>query len=249
MISILNGRTVTAHLTGKRFFDVLVGGCAAVVTLPLQGALLAASAISFRAWPIFSQPRVGLNGETFTFRKIRSLPTSAPAEADKYEIGKVKNSRFGRFVRGTHLDELLQLWSVAGGDMSLIGPRPEMLGLSASYDEAFVAERTKVRPGVTGLWQVSDGVRGLIGETPQYDEFYVRAPSWKVELFVLVSTVRKMVSGSTVADEQIPDWHDGWVADPIDLIATVLYLDAVEESVTMAMTSADDLVDARAVGD
>lgn len=191
------------YLSGKRTFDLIVGGSLAILTIPFQALMLAGSAISFRAWPIFSQDRVGLNGELFTFRKIRSLPANAPSEADKYTIMDVRNSRFGTFVRASHFDELLQLWSVASGKMSLVGPRPEMVGLSESYDPAFVAERTSVRPGVTGLWQVSRGVHGLIGETPEYDQFYVRRPSWKLDVWVMIKTVTKMIGHRTVGPEDI----------------------------------------------
>lgn len=183
---------------GKRLFDLTTAAVLAIATLPLQALGLVVSGLSFRAMPIFTQERVGLNGETFTFFKIRSLPANTPTQASKHEIATVKNSRAGAFLRKTHFDELLQLWSVIKGDMSLVGPRPEMIGLSAQYDSSFVERRTQVRPGVTGLWQISEGSKQLIGETPGYDLYYLAHRSWQLEKWILLRTVSKMIRGEMV---------------------------------------------------
>jgi len=184
-------------VAGKRVFDVIVGGSLAVATLPIQVVVLALSAVSFKAWPIFRQTRVGKDGEYFTFRKIRSLPASAPTDATKHELGSVQNSRVGRLLRRTHVDETIQLWSVVTGKLSLVGPRPEMVSLSDRYDPQFVRARTAVRPGVTGVWQVSEASDGLIGEAPEFDEYYVQERSWSLEVKVLTATASKMVLGRT----------------------------------------------------
>lgn len=182
---------------GKRTFDIIVGGCLAILTLPIQVFVLVLSAVSFRAWPIFRQSRVGQHGEYFTFRKVRSLPVSAPTDATKFELGDVKNSKVGCLLRRTHCDELIQLWSVVTGKLSLVGPRPEMVSLSDRYDPGFVRTRTAVRPGVTGVWQVSEASDGLIGDAPEFDEYYVTTRSWALEVKVLVATASKMVLGRT----------------------------------------------------
>lgn len=208
-------RRANSWLAAKRGVDLVVGLTLGVLTLPLQALLLAGSAISFRAFPIFSQPRVGLGGETFTFRKIRSLPTSAPSETDKYDLKKnVTNTRFGTFIRIAHLDELLQLWSVVAGDMSIVGPRPEMVGLSDSYDPEFVASRTSVRPGITGLWQVSAASQGLIGEAPEYDEYYVANASPRLDLWIAIKTVAKMARHEMIELADTP----GFVGEPEALV-------------------------------
>jgi len=188
----------------KRVVDVVVAAALALITLPLQLVLLLASAISFRANPIFEQDRLGVGAQPFAFRKIRSLPATAPTEADKYELKKVKNSRVGQFLRISHLDELLQFWSVLGGSMSIVGPRPEMLGLSDSYPEEFVRARTSVRPGITGLWQVSHGSKGLIGETPEYDLAYLDLMSLKLDTWIAYQTVRKILTRKTVGLDETP---------------------------------------------
>ena len=169
--------TPLTHEGKKRIFDLAIALPAVVLTLPLIVVLAVGSAISFRAWPFFTQTRLGHHGKEFRFVKIRSLPASAPAPADKYELQAVQNTRFGRFLRTWHLDELPQLWLVVWGTMSLVGPRPEMPSLAATFDPDFVAERMTVKPGCTGLWQISDASGGLIGENPSYDRLYVAESS------------------------------------------------------------------------
>ena len=118
-----------------------------------------------------------------------SLPTSAPPSASKYDLGAIAVPRFAQFLRKTHLDELPQLFLVPLGYLSLVGPRPEMPSLHHQADPAFAAERVQVRPGCTGLWQISSGVNGLIWESPQFDRFYLRNQSLALDLWVMGRTV------------------------------------------------------------
>lgn len=193
---------------------------AAILSLPVIALLAAASAISFRANPIFVQPRVGRNGEVFTFAKIRSLPSSAPDSADKYEIEQVKNTRVGTFLRRYHLDELLQVWLVLNGSMSLVGPRPEMIDLSATFDPDFVDTRTQVLPGCTGLWQVSTAVKGLINERPEFDEHYVENWTLRLDLWILARTVSVVLGGPAIKDVgQIPTWTGSSLPEPAETLA------------------------------
>src|SRR5438093_1962256 len=153
---------------GKRAFDIVVGTTLAIVAVPMIVVLAIGSAIAFRAWPIFVHRRTGRFGEPFSFPKIRSLPTTAPRAADKYVILLgVQTNAFGRFLRRTHLDELPQLFVVPFGRLSLVGPRPEMPELADKYPTSFAVARTRVRPGCTGLWQISNASEGLIPENPQ----------------------------------------------------------------------------------
>lgn len=197
---------------GKRVFDLAVSAVLVVATLPLQLVGLVVSAAAFRAFPVFTQSRLGVDGQAFTFVKIRSLPASAPSEARKHDLVSVSNTRAGAFLRVTHLDELLQLWSVLRGDMSIVGPRPEMLGLSSDYDEEFVRQRTTVRPGITGLWQISEGSDGLIGESPGYDLYYLRNQSWRLDLWVMLRTAPKMFLGTRIGFEDLDQSKVGSLA-------------------------------------
>jgi lipopolysaccharide/colanic/teichoic acid biosynthesis glycosyltransferase len=190
----------------KRGFDVVTGTILSVVTAPVIAVFAVGSALSFRAWPLFTQQRLGLDGRPFSFIKLRSLPRDTPASADKYEISFVETSRWGRFIRATHLDELPQLWLVVAGRMSLVGPRPEMPELAATFEAAFVKERMMVRPGITGTWQVSEGSLGLIGESPEFDRMYLDHASAKLDAWILVRTLARMLGRRPLTADQFPAW-------------------------------------------
>ena len=173
----------------KRVVDLLVGAVVTVISLPVILVLSIGSAVSFRTWPIFRQHRIGLNSRNFWFVKVRSLPLEVPADIDKYHLADHSSSRWGSFIRGKHLDELPQCWLLLTGRMSLVGPRPEMPSLSATYDPDFVRDRTMVRPGITGPWQISADSAGLIGESPHYDLFYLEAACPTLDLWIMWRTV------------------------------------------------------------
>jgi hypothetical protein len=119
----------------------------------------------------------------------------------------VTRTRFGRFIRATHLDELPQLFLVVSGRMSLVGPRPEMEAVAATFDPEFMEERMRIRPGCTGLWQVSKAADHLIGEAPEYDCYYVHNNCIRLDLWILWRTAIQLlpnVDGVTLDD--VPRW-------------------------------------------
>lgn len=178
---------------GKRAIDVVLGSVLVVLTAPLVAMLAAGVVWSLGSTPFFVQERVGHGGNTFRMWKLRTLPPSAPGDADKYVIRSAVTTRFARFLRSTHLDELPQLLLVPLGRMSLVGPRPEMKRLHSSGDPTFARARTSVRPGCTGLWQASVDQHRLIWEAPEYDLFYVRHSTALLDLWILGRTVLMMV--------------------------------------------------------
>ncbi len=185
----------------KRGLDVAVALPLAVLTLPLLGLLCVVSAVVFRANPLFTQDRIGRDGRIFRFVKLRSLPVSVPSDIDKYALADRPLGRWARFVRRSHLDELPQLWLVVTGQMSLVGPRPELPAIAATFDADFVRRRVRVRPGVTGPWQVGTGAAGLIGESPGFDDLYVTGATFRLDLWVLVRTVAGSVGGTPASLE------------------------------------------------
>jgi lipopolysaccharide/colanic/teichoic acid biosynthesis glycosyltransferase len=194
----------TDQLT-KRAFDVVIALTLLLLTLPVLVIALVGSAISLRAWPLFTQQRVGAGGELFTFVKVRTLPPETPAYADKYQLRSVRQPWFTQLLRKLHLDELPQLLLVLTGRMSLVGPRPELPNLHAELDPAFAELRTSVRPGCTGPWQVSTERDGLIGESPAFDAYYVERRSFGLDLWVLGRTARQMVGiGNPIRLEELP---------------------------------------------
>lgn len=191
----------------KRLFDLTLAAPAALVTLPVTVALGAWSSLRYRHSPLFTQPRLGSGGTEFKFWKVRTLPRIAPETADKYQLEALDLPRFARTVRYRHLDEFPQLWLVLAGKMSLVGPRPEMPTLSASFDQDFVAERLTVKPGCSGLWQVSTSARRLIGEAPDFDLHYVRNWTLRLDMWIAYRTILAMTTTDEIASlAEIPRW-------------------------------------------
>jgi lipopolysaccharide/colanic/teichoic acid biosynthesis glycosyltransferase len=187
--------------------DAVLGTVLVLVALPVILLLSVAVSFSFRTWrPFFLQKRVGRRGKPFTIIKLRTLPVNAPPTADKYTIATVETTRLGRLLRATHLDELPQLFLVPLGRMSLVGPRPEMPGLLASFDQSFVVARSRVRPGCTGLWQISVDAGRLIGEAPEYDLYYLQHAGVRLDAWVLWRSLVFVMSGRAVSFAEIPVW-------------------------------------------
>lgn len=191
----------------KRVVDVICGTALALVCLPLMAIAALVSAVSLRAWPLFVQQRVGKDGRLFEMIKIRTLPTTTPRYASKYELGEVNVPRTTTWLRRLHLDELPQLMLVPLGRMSLVGPRPEMPMLNEEFDDTTAALRTSVRPGCTGLWQVSPRSEGLIPEAPEFDRFYLAQRNLRLDLWILWRTFCLMVlRRPPVPLSEIPAW-------------------------------------------
>ncbi|MBW3575163.1 MAG: sugar transferase [Actinobacteria bacterium] len=189
----------------KRALDLSVGSLLAVLATPVVAVLAIGVACSLRCSPFFVQDRVGRGGSTFRMWKLRTLPPSTPSNADKYAIQSVVMTRLARVLRSTHLDELPQLFLVPLGRMSLVGPRPEMENLHARGDRGFARARTSVAPGCTGMWQVSVDRHRLIWEAPQYDLFYVRHSSLRLDLWILGRTLLMMVGlGRPISLDDVP---------------------------------------------
>ncbi len=190
-IDVGTGTSDWVRSGAKRALDLTLALPLAILTVPILLVLLVVSAVVFRSNPLFIQERIGLRGSRFSFVKLRSMPASVPADIDKYALGDHSGSlgRFSRFVRTTHLDELPQLWQVVSGQMSLVGPRPELPAIAERFDPDFVERRVRVRPGVTGLWQISESSNGLIGESPVYDDLYVSSGTFRTDLWVMGRTV------------------------------------------------------------
>jgi lipopolysaccharide/colanic/teichoic acid biosynthesis glycosyltransferase len=191
----------------RRVFDIVVSASLAVLTLPIMIMAVLGSWVSLRAWPFFTQERVGRDGVSFRFVKIRTLPTSVPTYTDKFQLDLARVPAFCRLLRALHLDELPQLYLVLFGRMSLVGPRPEMQYLHELMPGRFGTERTSVRPGCTGLWQISDACAGLISAAPEYDRFYLANRTLRLDAWVLGRTALKMLGfARPMALSDVPGW-------------------------------------------
>lgn len=175
--------------------DRLLSALAITVLSPLLIAVAGVVKATSRGPVLFSQPRVGRNGELFNVLKFRSMRTFEDSYDENGEelTDRQRVTRVGAVLRRTSIDELPQLLNVLLGQMSLVGPRPALPYQAERYDEV-QRERLRVRPGITGLAQVS-GRNGLSwGEKIAYDVQYVRNVSLLVDLRIVAKTARAIVS-------------------------------------------------------
>lgn len=191
----------------KRSFDLVVGTLLALCAVPVIALLSSLALCHLRAFPFFTQARVGAGGRPFRFIKIRTLAPSAPRYGLKSAVDHPTPSPLMQTMRKLHLDELPQLFLVLRGRMSLVGPRPKMPDVYEPADPAYVAVRLQVPQGCTGLWQIGAHRDGLPNEAPQYDLFYVEHANTRLDLWILWHTLRQMVgTGRPVTLADVPHW-------------------------------------------
>ena len=194
---------------GKRAFDIAAVLIALPLWLPLVTLIAFVVAVTGGGQPFYRQARVGQYGRIYTMWKIRSMVIDADSVFEAYleanpaaraewdETQKLRHdpriTPLGRFIRKTSLDELPQLFNVLAGDMSLVGPRPMMPDQRHLYHgQAY----ERLRPGITGLWQITERNEGSFVQRVGYDETYWREMSFATDLKVLTATVRVVVRGT-----------------------------------------------------
>ena len=174
--------------TAKRIFDFSVAFVLLLMTLPVWAVLAALIRWDSKGPAFFRQERVGRAGKQFDLYKFRTMRVDVPrfglhpAFANDPRVTHV-----GRWLRRTSLDELPQLINILKGDMSLVGPRPEMPFIVERYN-ARHRQRLQVIPGLTGLWQLSADRSFLIHENIQYDLYYIRNRNFFMDLAILLHT-------------------------------------------------------------
>lgn len=185
-----NSVSTQHHDTLKRALDVAVAGALLVLTAPAQLAVAVAVRRRLGSPVLFRQARPGLHGRPFTLLKFRTMLDVDPARG--LTTNEQRLTPFGRRLRATSLDELPSLWNVLRGDMSLVGPRPLRTDYLERYS-ARQARRHEVRPGVTGLAQVSG--RNALGwdERLALDVEYVERRSLRLDLAILLRTLLTVV--------------------------------------------------------
>ncbi len=188
----------------KAVVERIVAGIGLVLLLPLLVIVGVLVRLDSPGPAIYRQQRVGRHGGPFTMLKFRSMSTSADVErgelvdcneADGVLFKIVQDprvTRVGRWLRRTSMDELPQLWNVVRGEMSLVGPRPALPDEVARYDED-PRRRLVVKPGMTGLWQVSGRSDLTWAESVRLDLKYVDNWSLRLDLSILCRTVRAVL--------------------------------------------------------
>lgn len=182
------GRLATFDFA-KRVFDVLASGAALVVLSPVIAVVVFLVAINLGRPVIFAQPRPGLGARVFTLYKFRTMRNPDPERG--YVSDEERLTPFGKMLRSTSLDELPSLWNVLKGDMSIVGPRPLLVEYLDHYTPE-QARRHGVRPGITGLAQVS-GRNALSWEQKfACDVEYVDRQSPSLDLEIVLKTIRSV---------------------------------------------------------
>ncbi|MFS0703557.1 GNAT family N-acetyltransferase [Cellulomonas sp. 179-A 9B4 NHS] len=203
----------------KRVVDTAIVLATAPLTAPVALATAVAVRVRLGSPVLFRQERAGLHGRTFAVLKFRSM-TNARDASGRLLPDDERLTPFGRLLRRTSLDELPQLLNVLRGDMSLVGPRP-LLPRYISHYTAEESRRHHVRPGLTGLAQVS-GRNGLgWDERLALDVRYVETASVRGDLLILARTVREAVRGSGVTTTA------GHTGEPLDVERSYPVVDGV----------------------
>ena len=204
-LSVRPVRLTGAQAAAKRLFDLVLGTVAMIVTAPLW--LLAATlvAMTSRGPVFFRQERVGRDGRRFTLLKFRTMVVDAEAMLvqlrDRNEASgplfKLRDdpriTRVGRWLRRYSIDELPQLLNVLRGEMSLVGPRPPLQSEVDAYED-WQRDRLEVRPGISGLWQVSGRSDLAFDEYVRLDLFYIENWSLAFDLYILAKTIPAAVT-------------------------------------------------------
>ena len=200
----------------KRILDVLGAAVLLVLFLPVVAVTALLIKLDSPGPVLFRQERVGLAGRPFTLLKLRSMTTGnddtehaeyvaslikgeATAHGGVFKlVGDARVTRVGRVIRRFSVDELPQLWNVLRGEMSLVGPRPALPREVALYD-AKARERLSIKPGLTGLWQVSGRCELSFAEMVALDVAYGRTWSLGKDLLILAKTPLAAVSARGAA--------------------------------------------------
>jgi lipopolysaccharide/colanic/teichoic acid biosynthesis glycosyltransferase len=177
----------------KRLMDIAFSFVALLLLLPLM--LLAAVAVVLESGlpVLFIQQRLGKDGRAFGMYKFRSMVKNAAAIGPYFTgAGDPRTTRIGRLLRRTSIDELPQLFNVLKGDMSLVGPRPDVAQQRAQYRDEDWAQRCSVRPGITGLAQAVLRSEGTEEQRLALDLQYVREHSVWLDLRILAMTLKRL---------------------------------------------------------
>ena len=211
-IEYTNNLLLHSNRAIKRALDLLLACLALLVATPVIFVAALVVKLIDRGPAFFFQDRIGLDGQRVEVPKIRTMRLDAEHRLEEYlrskpELRQEWHDRYklksdprlvpfvGRLFRRFSVDELPQLWAVVVGDMSLVGPRPFPDYHLDRFSPEFRELRQRVRPGITGLWQIMVRSEGGIEEQRAFDSYYIRNWSVWLDLYVLSRTVAAVLSG------------------------------------------------------
>lgn len=201
----------TIQQTEKRILDLLLVVCLLPLSIPLFGLIMLAIWLDSPGNIFYQQTRIGQYGKNIRVWKFRTMKANAEEELEKHltkhpdlysewiTTRKLKNdpriTRIGSVLRRISLDELPQIWNVIKGEMSLVGPRPIVDSEIIYYGDCFPLY-LRVKPGMTGIWQVSGRNNVSYEERVRLDEYYVRNWSIWLDVYILFKTIPALITTS-----------------------------------------------------
>lgn len=180
----------------KRLLDMILTILILVFVLPLMGLIAVIIRLDSRGDVIFRQDRVGYEGRIFYMYKFRSMYVGSIVKAGIKQPDDPRVTRIGRLLRRTSLDELPQLFNVLRGEMSLVGPRPEMPQNVELYYAAWQYRRFDVPQGMTGWWQINGRANRPLFQNTEDDLYYIAHYSLWLDLKILIRTVAVVINGN-----------------------------------------------------
>lgn len=186
----------------KRIFDLLLSLPAAVILLPVFAVIVIAIRVSSKGAAVFKQKRAGKEGKPFSFYKFRTMKVdvdpfgSSPKSGDDPRL-----TRTGKLLREYSLDELPQLFNILKGDMSIVGPRPLYVSQMAEWNER-QKMRLLVKPGLTGLAQISGRGELTREEKLELDVKYVETANVCVDIKIILRTIAQVFSRKSIYEKR-----------------------------------------------
>lgn len=189
-----SGRVISG--VAKRLFDIIASGLLLLLTFPVIALFAVIVKLDSRGPAFFRQTRVGLYGQPFEIMKLRSMTFDAEKDGAKWaQKNDQRITRVGRLIRKLRIDELPQVWTVLKGEMSFVGPRPEVPKFVDELEEhlPYYAERHMVKPGITGWAQINYPYGASIEDARhklEYDLYYAKNYTPFLDLLILLQTIR-----------------------------------------------------------
>lgn len=195
-------RPTREYLFCKRALDIVVSFLMLLLLLPVLAVVAVAAAADTHGSPLFVQERMGRAGKSFRVYKFRTMSVNAPANMPTYLFNDANSyiSRVGGFLRKTSLDELPQLWNILKGDMSFVGPRPVVLQETELLDLRRKNGAGIVRPGLTGLAQISGRDDVCVGLKAKLDGEYAANMSLFGDIKIFLKTFINVLRSEGVTE-------------------------------------------------
>ena len=193
----------------KRALDLLLGGCALLLSAPVLAACVVAIRLETHGHPVYRQRRVGRDGEPFALYKLRTMVSGAENMGAGLALseGDSRITRLGAWLRRTSFDEVPNLVNVLRGEMSLVGPRPTVQVQVDRYDER-QRRRLDALPGITGWAQVNGRASLPWHERIELDLWYIERASLRLDLLILARTARMAITGHGLYRGETGGWRE-----------------------------------------